>query len=863
MATLTMTDSLTYRRRLNRTVAVAVACALAVIASSIWMIASGSVSDASPFNIVIAAIVIGIAARMMLHLRVGQFRITQSLTDTAMMLGLMTLHWSWLVLVVAVGVTVARMFVHMRPRRIAFMSAKDIITVAVAAEVGMHIGLGEPPFYATVARLPALLIVAGVMLVVEEALAIPARAFANEQPVRAIFANNWHIRIAGSIVRLGIAVAAGYFLRFDPRIAIVTPLAIVGLQLAYANHVQQRADRIAWGRLAKIVDMMSVSDVSTLHRETILAAAQLFSCDEVDLEVTVGGQRLLLRGNASTITYAGPPEAAPPRRGMLVSAALDTAGTSLVKPNELRLRFYASVVFSEREHYTLRALAASLGTALHMATAVVEAARLVTVAAHTSTHDEMTGLANRQHLLDSGKSASGDTRPGTAIALVVLYLDRFKQINDALGESIGDSVLTEVARRLSAALPAVGNNLVARLAGAEFAVMLTGSPLPSDMMAWVRDLLAVISAPMEIGKVRLEVGATAGIALGDNDGSVDELLRRAEVAMYQAKDQGEPLALYIRAQDTADTDRLALTGDLARAVAERQFTVAFQPIVDLTSGVVVSAEALARWYHPQRGHLAPHRFLDAIERSGLLAPFTSHVLDQALAGAVRWREAGFDFPVAVNVSPRSLLDPSFPESIPRALAAHHLPPEALTIELTETLTLSELEVVDDVLQALRTLGVSIALDDFGTGFSSLATIARIPVHELKIDRTFVSGLDGAAQAAIVRSTIELGRSLDLLVVAEGVESEEQRERLWLLGCAAGQGHLFARPLNVTLFIAKLREGFDGVPGRLVAPMHDGGDVIQLPPPRRPASGPSTPMATPPPTPRTPPDTGDSQIALPE
>ncbi len=826
------------------------------------MIVSGSAPHISLFNTVMATIVVAIAARMMLHLRIGQLRITQSLTDTAIMLGLMTLHWSWLVVAVAIGVTVARVHADLPPLQIALASAADLVKVATAATAGTLAGLGQPPFFATFARLPGLLVVAGVMLILDEALMIPGRAFANEQPVRAVFANNWHIRIGGSVIRLLIAIGAGYFLRFDPHIAIVTPLAIVGLHLAYANHVQQRADRVAWQRLAKIIDMMTSAEAETLRSATILGAAELFSCDEVDLELPIGAVSHLVRGNARSITYAGPADAAPESRGMVVSAALDLPDLEQRRPGTLRLRFHTSVVFNEREHYTLRALSAALGTAIRKAEAVGASARLVMDQAHAATHDALTGLANRQRLLDLGAGAGAAT--DTGIALVVLYLDRFRQINDTLGTSIGDSVLTEVASRLTTAVPPGNRGLVARLAGAEFAVMRTDAPTPPDAMTWVRDLIARISAPMEIGKVRLEVGATAGIALGDSDGSIDELLRRAEVAMYQAMDQGEPLTLYVRTRDTADTDRLALTGDLARAVAERQFTVAFQPIVDLTTGAVISAEALARWYHPQRGHLAPHRFVDAIERSGLLAPFTSHVLDQALAGAVRWRAEGFVFPVAVNVSPRSLLDPSFPESIPRALAAHDLPPDALTIELTETLTLSELEIVDEVLRDLRTLGVSIALDDFGTGFSSLATIARVPVHELKIDRAFVSGLDGAAQAAIVRSTIELGRSLDLLVVAEGIESPEQRERLWRLGCAAGQGHLFARPMNVELFIAKLREGFEGVPGHLVAPMHGAADVIQLPTPRRSAPNSRTgPQAAPAPKPRTPPGTEGSQIALPE
>jgi diguanylate cyclase (GGDEF)-like protein len=852
----------TYRRRLKWTVGATIGCALIVLVASISTILNGNAPTADAFDVIYVTLVVTVAAGMSLHLRIGQSRITQSLTDTAIMLGLMTLAWPWLVIAVAVGVTAARSVARVRPRRIAFTAAKDVLTVALAGYVGSSLGAIQP-FHATLSRLPALLIVAGIILVTDDALAIPVRAFASEQSVLTMFARNSHIRIGGSVVRLLIAIAAGYLLHFDQRIAIATPLILAGLQLAYANHVQQRADRLAWQRLAKIADALGASDENSVRQAAIIGAAELFSCDAVELELDLPDiGRWLLRGDASAITYAGPPTGAPELRGMLVRAALESRESGRTSSDELRLRFATPVVFSEREHYTLRAVAVALGTAIRKASAVTEAARMATDQAHAATHDDLTGLANRRHLLSAGAAvARHDT-----VGLVVLDLNQFKQVNDVLGQPIGDQVLLTVARRLAEALPPESGDMAARLGGAEFGALLTQVSSPSDALARTRDLLASIAVPVEIDNIRLEMRATAGISVGGgDDGSIDELLRRAEVAMYQAKDQGQAISLYVRTRDTADADRLALTADLARAVAERQFTIALQPIVDLTTGMVVAAEALARWYHPQRGHLAPHRFLDAIERSGLLAPFTSHVLDQALAGAVRLRAAGFTFPVAVNVSPRSLLDPAFPGSIPSALAKHGLPPEALTVELTETLTLSQLEVVDDVLHALRDMGVTLALDDFGTGFSSLATIARIPVHELKIDRTFVSQLDRAAQFAIVRSTIELGRSLDLLVVAEGIENEEQRERLWSLGCAAGQGHLFARPMSVGLFIARLRDGHDGVAGRLIAPMRAHTDVIRLPqgrPSTRRAPG-GRHAAAPAPIPRTRPGTGDSRSAMPE
>jgi EAL domain-containing protein (putative c-di-GMP-specific phosphodiesterase class I) len=271
---------------------------------------------------------------------------------------------------------------------------------------------------------------------------------------------------------------------------------------------------------------------------------------------------------------------------------------------------------------------------------------------------------------------------------------------------------------------------------------------------------------------------------------------------------------------------------LPRAVAEREFVVEFQPIVDLSSGMVIAAEALTRWRHPHRGELDPRGFMEAIERSQLLPAFAESILDQALAAAAAWAEAGFDIPVAVNVSPRSLLDSGFTTMVADRLKARSVPARKLILELTESLALSQLSVVDEVLEGLKELGVLVALDDFGTGFSSLATLARVAVEEIKIDRSFVVNMEQAASAAVVRSTIELGRSLHLLVVAEGVEREEQRQALWELGCPAGQGHLFARPMAPDRMLSALRTGAGGRPGALASPITDGAAVINLPTARR-------------------------------
>jgi len=307
--------------------------------------------------------------------------------------------------------------------------------------------------------------------------------------------------------------------------------------------------------------------------------------------------------------------------------------------------------------------------------------------------------------------------------------------------------------------------------------------------------------------------------------------------MYQAKRGGPRIVGYDASRDTADLAQLMLGGDLPRAIAQREFTVNFQPIVDLATGDMISAEALARWHHPEHGDLNPRRFLAAIERSGLLPAFAEAVLDQALATMCRWRGAGIEATVAVNASPRSLLDPAFPPMVARLLARHGLVGGDLVIELTESLTLSQVDLVGDVLRELRASGVRLALDDFGTGYSSLAMLAKVPAYELKVDRSFVSAMTTSPEAlAVVRSTVELGRSLSRLVVAEGVEEPEQRQMLWEMGCRAGQGHLFGAAMPADDLLALLAPGSGGVLGRVGTPVHAAahtGNVIDLPRARRP------------------------------
>ena len=374
---------------------------------------------------------------------------------------------------------------------------------------------------------------------------------------------------------------------------------------------------------------------------------------------------------------------------------------------EVRLHYAGRVRLTDRERLTLRTFASALRTAVRNAAAFAEARRLALRNAHAALHDPLTGVANRRRLLEYGAGVLD--RPGVT-ALVVLDLDLFREVNEALGHLAGDRLLAEVARRLTRV--AGPDDLVARLGGDEFAALLVGLASPAAAEQRARELLAALDAA---DRARRHAGGGRGQRRGGRgvlprrrtrpdrgparasspgrpaEDAVVELLRRADIAMYQAKRGGPRIVAYDASRDTADVAQLMLGGDLPRAIADREFTVSFQPIVDLATGDMISAEALARWHHPERGDLDPRRFLAAVERSGLLPAFAEAVLDQALTAMNRWRAAGLDATVAVNASPRSLLDPAFPRMVRQRLAAHGLRGADLVIELTETLTLSQVD----------------------------------------------------------------------------------------------------------------------------------------------------------------------------
>jgi diguanylate cyclase (GGDEF)-like protein len=811
-------------KRLRLLIGLVVVLGVGAVAEAAWRLRI-LVQPAPTVTLIGLVAAIAVANRTMIQLRIRANRQGVSWTEVAVLVGLTVVPAPWVVLCTAIGIAASKAVARVPLQRAVFGVAKETL---LAAAAGLVFVLTEPRSGGPPLHLGATALAFVAMVVLDDLLSMPVMALATHTPVRRMILGNWDLRLLSLLARYALAVLTIAVLALDDggRLLLVVPFAVCCIHLWQTSRLRGREERRSWQRLAQTTDELNVVGLDSVLHSAVVRAADLFSADEAEIELYGPDTDRMLRGSPDAVSFDGSAVDAPERAGLIIPAELEGHdGSDPV--GLLRLRFRGQVNLTESEHYKLKTFASALCTAIRNATAYAELERIARENAHAAMHDPLTGLANRRALLDRGDEILGLRRTDGLTAMLLIDLNHFKEVNDTLGHTAGDQVLTEVATRLqNAARP---QDLVARLGGDEFAVLFTGLPAPAMAAHRADELLASLDRTIEVDGMHLTVEACGGIALAPATGGVHELLRRADVAMYQAKRSGQRTASYAHARDTADVSRLMLGSDLVRAVADHEFLVDFQPIVDLGSGEVVSAEALARWHHPHHGNLSPMRFLETVERSGQLSAFADAVLEQSLAAVGTWRDAGFDLPVAVNVSPRSLLDPHFPGTVLDRLARHQVPADRLVLELTETLTISQLEVVARALGELRTAGVKLALDDFGTGFSSLPVLSRIRVHELKIDREFVMAVETSPEAAaVIRSTVDLARSLHLTVVAEGVESEPQRHTLWELGCVAGQGHLFARPMPAVRLLAALRRGTGGRPGALAGALHDAGSVVRMP-----------------------------------
>ncbi|MEV1289011.1 EAL domain-containing protein [Micromonospora sp. NPDC049679] len=796
----------------------------------------------TPFvRLAVVTAVIALAQLARLRLRIGSGTVSVTWNEAALIIGLYLAPAGWLPAATLVGAglawTLLSIFVDRRTA-IEVVHAAASLTVAVALATAVTTAIVDPHGVPPDAALASALIVGALTyLVVSAALAALTLSLRHAQPVWPILRRALHSKLLMFVGNVLVGVVVVVMLDHDPRWLLLLPPALWLLQQTYGHRLSADDERRAWQEFAQATGALNQLDERSVAAAGVAGALTLFGAEQVEVHVIRGEGRHGYRGDRSGLLSDGDVIDGGTERSSAVDA--QTLVRSLIvggqAVGELRVRLPRSVLPGPRDQMALSAFSDALGAALHDAATHRELRIMAARSSYEAVHDPLTNLINRAAMLSKGDLALHQLTHDHPVALVLLDLNHFKEVNDTLGHAAGDELLRVTAARLGAL--ARPGELLGRLGGDEFALLVTALPVlrepdtPDDgavpvpqAMRRAREIVDGLAAPTEIAGVKMSVEASIGVVVtGAGTADMTELLRRADIAMYQAKEGGSSVAAYDSATDAASTDQLALLAELREALAvDDQLVLALQPSVSLATGAPTGVEALIRWQHPRRGWLTPAEFVRAVEGSDLLAPFTRYVVDKALGVAADWARNGLNVPISVNVSARNLLDPRLPAQIGESLRRHQVPPHRLVLEITETVVMSELEVIDEVLGALREMGVQLAVDDFGTGFSSLTFLTRISVDELKVDRSFVVRMaDSPEAAAIVRTTIELGRELGLRVVAEGVETADQRAALAALGCAAAQGYHFFKPMPADKIVAVLRSLLDSAQAQVLPLRADG------------------------------------------
>ena len=414
---------------------------------------------------------------------------------------------------------------------------------------------------------------------------------------------------------------------------------------------------------------------------------------------------------------------------------------------------------------------------------------------HMAFYDTLTSLPNRNMLMERLRNAIRDYGgQGQRMALLMMDLDRFREINDTLGHHRGDLLLQQVGRRLRETI--FVRDVVARLGGDEFAVLLLKLTNEGDIQVAIEKITEALKAPFVVEDVQIAVETSIGVALYPSHGTdPDTLIQRADVALYTAKKSGTGYALYTAELDRHSPQRLALMAELRQAIEQNQLVLHYQPKVILKDQKVFGVEALVRWKHPQRGTIMPDEFIGPAEQTGLIHPLAHWVLKEAMGQCSNWQKAGLEVAVSINLSARNLLDPKLPERVVELLQTSGVSPDRIQFEITESAIMTDPTHAQDILMKLHGIGIKISIDDFGIGYSSLSYLRKLPVVQIKVDKSFVINMtQNEGDAKIVYSTIQLAHNLGLEVVAEGVETQEILDRLIKMGCDAAQGYYISRPI---------------------------------------------------------------------
>jgi diguanylate cyclase (GGDEF)-like protein len=700
---------------------------------------------------------------------------------------------------------VARRIAHLK----AAFNAANFALGAGAATTAAHAVGGRELASFSLENVAALTLATLVFFLVNSGGVALAVALSQRVRFTEVYKQGLGIRLLVAFGNGGIGIGILGLADWSRSTLMILPPVFVLMYASYRGYLHAAQERDIWQQLESATRELNQLDEKAVISAAVSRAAQMLKAHSVTLELRNAG------GSGST-TFVGDGD------GLRDASSVDDdafasveedADTQMVyaaalegpqgRIGVLRLCFSGPVQLSKRERQVLKTFAHSVSTTLQNARLYSEMRSHAEAKAYEAAHDALTGLGNRVLLHDRAVTVLEDAVDDWQCALLIIDLDHFKEINDTLGHAAGDVFLQQVGNRIASSVKQA--DAVCRLGGDEFAVLISGLRTPEHADAVAARLLEVLAQPVEFDGLRLSIEGSVGVACYPADASsFDELMRRADVALYQAKTSRGSFSHYRVDRDESSLHRLELAAQLRTALAEDQLVVHFQPQFDLQTGHAVGAEALVRWQHPRRGLLAPAEFVGAVEHSGLIRDFTMTVLEKAVAECATWTGGGASLTVAVNLSARNLLDSELPVDVGRILLKHGLPAERLVLEITETTMMSELEVVEEVLGTLRTMGIQISVDDFGTGYSSLAFLQRVAVNEVKIDRSFVAGLSGSeSDRALVRATVQLAHSLGARAVGEGVEDEQLAKALRELGCDFAQGYHLGRPMPADELRTKL------------------------------------------------------------
>ncbi|MDT7547348.1 MAG: hypothetical protein QOE99_3458 [Actinomycetota bacterium] len=761
-----------------------------------------------PWKLAVVAVLIPMSEIALLHVRYGADQFSFTWGDASLLVGFVLVGPEWFVILAAPGVLIVHLAAGRGWMKAGYNSA-TFTTGAAAGFAVVQVAATRPLTVLTPRGAVALVLATLAFSVCSNVATSTAVAVAQQVPVGRVIREGMRM---SALVWVGNVVVGGgvlVLLARSPATLVSLPLVLAAVFLAYRGFLSARQERDMWQQLEVATRELNQLEESDVAEAALRRAQQLFRVDGGELVLAGGGRRpprvYLLSTGGNIVCRPGPGRrtATPStvhlgheeRRGTqpFVSDVIAPLAGPKGEIGSLRLTFGGPVRFSARERHVLRTFAHAVATTVLNAALYDDVRAEAARQAHEASHDPLTGLANRVLLQERIRDALAEEHNLTT-ALLLLDLDHFKEINDTLGHAAGDFLLQRVADRLrSLSRP---GDLVARLGGDEFAVLLTGLESSEAAAPAAEGVLRLLAEPVEYEGLRLSVEGSVGVACYPADAQdPDELLRRADVAMYQAKSDRGSWVRYDVERDGSSVHRLALVAELRTALDRNEVVVHYQPQADLRTGQILGIEALARWEHPTRGLLMPLEFVGVAEQSGLVRPFTLRVLDLAVAECARWSALGRPVTVAVNLAARSLLDRQLPHDVAAVLARHSLSPDRLVLEITESTATSELEVVEEVLGRLRRLGVALSVDDFGTGYSSLAFLQRTAVNELKVDRSFVCGmLTSDSDLALVRTTVQLAHSLGARAVAEGVEDAGLAEALRDLGCDMAQGYWLSRPV---------------------------------------------------------------------